>query len=52
MVAVHAAVLVVAVSATVVLAARALLVGRMMAVAVDRRKPEDGCRHCGGKDDF
>jgi hypothetical protein len=55
--AVGAAVVMVAVNAAmgvaVVVAARALLVGgMMMAVAVDRRQPEDGRRHGDGKDDF
>ena len=35
-----------------VMAAGALLMGRVLAVAVYRSQPQDGCRHGGGQDGF
>jgi hypothetical protein len=55
-VAVGAAVVVIAVNATIAMVVAAIgdamLMGRMLAVAVDRRQPQNGCRHGGGYDDF
>jgi hypothetical protein len=52
--AVDTTVVVVAVSAAVVVAAlnTAMLVDRLLAVAVHRHKPQNSSRHCGGQDDF